>query len=185
MKSFFLLFLFGTLALFTPKDSLAQPYGSEGNRATGVVYKGDKGKPFEKGEAVVEILKREQENNDRSNDDGVYYLVVPTDIQKYQLVYRAEGYWSQTSRYPIENNHDPEKVEKVTLRKKDPPKDSRNLRELFMLLQAEQAIYKETSSENTRAAIKSDLMRFLNELRVKGLDPNAIGMVEQALDRMR
>ena len=82
MKDFRMLILLGTLTLVITNDSIAQPFGDKGNRATGVVYKREIDKPFKRGEATVELFKKES-YYDITNNDGLYYIVIPKDIEKY------------------------------------------------------------------------------------------------------
>jgi hypothetical protein len=131
---------------------------------------------------TLEIFNREK-TYDRTNDEGMYYLVIPKDIQKYNLVFRADNYWSKVSK-EFDNNHDPEKMKKIVLRKKDVLKDSQDINELSRLLNVEVRIAQRSASNETRQAIKSDLERFLNELKRKQADPRAIMLADQAVERL-
>lgn len=156
MKRFFTVFLILFLLLVFYSFSLGGTYGKEGNRALGVVYRGDLNSPFGKGEVNISILRREKIEGS-TNDDGIYYIIIPKDIDKYQLIYRAKGYWSQISETPIANDHDPEEVAKINLRKMDAVNDSENTGKLVSLLKTEETIFSKTRSLSIRNDIKDNL----------------------------
>jgi len=154
----------------------AQPFGPEGNRSTGVVYR-QIGSPFGAGEAAVELYGRAKPR-DKTNEDGVYYLVVPMDVEKYQLLYSAPGYWAQLSAEPTENKHDPDKRKRVVLRKRDPEKDSKDLSELRGLLERELAVFIAARSDETRHAIRAGLSTFLKQLQEIGATEASYAVAE-------
>lgn len=170
------------LLIICHNNSIAGSYGKEGNRAIGVVYKGDAKTLFKKGEATIEIIRHE-DINDSTNDDGVYYIVIPKDISKYQLVYRAKGYWSQILKEPISNDHDPEKIKRIILRKRS-VSDSRPLQSFIKLLGTEEKIYRATKSTKTRQEIKLDLKNFLLTSGILKTDAAGTNELEKTLKRM-
>jgi hypothetical protein len=161
--------------------SIAGTYGADGNRAIGIVYRGKVNTPFGKDEVHVYIFGREK-IDDYTNENGIYYIVIPKDISKYQLVYKSKGYWSQITEIPISNDHDPEKVVKITLEKMNPYDDSVNLKRLSSLLKTEERIYLATKSPIIRKTIKSDL-----EMLAYHFDRMSIGAsatIHRTLDKM-
>jgi hypothetical protein len=151
----------------------AQVVGKAGNRTVGVVFRTD-GTPFRANEAIVGIFRRDDTIKDTTNDDGIFCIVIPTNISSFQLVYRSAEYWGYISP-EIKSTRDPIKIDKVSLRKKD-PNDNAQLEIINTLLKTELEIYNATSSPVLRKAIREELIKLSDSIEIPPFDPQSSGI---------
>ena len=133
--------------------------GPSGNRVTGVVYErgsGDATTPSPN--AAVCILSRDK--CDETNQDGVCYIVLSSDIDKFDLVAKKHDFQSAQSRTTYTNQKDPVKAERLTLEPEDPK--SPNFRQI---VDREIAILQSVASPQLKKLIVGDLMNLSQRAR--------------------
>jgi hypothetical protein len=138
--------------------------GPPGNRTTGVVYE----RVIEKDgtvsilpskNATVSIVNRDK--NDETNPDGVYYIVVPSDLKTFALVAKKPGYQTTQSRN-YENDQDPVKAQRLDLAPIQP--SSSNVRDV---VDREFEAYTAVASKRIRQLIAADLADMVSKVPVE------------------
>src|SRR2546427_2580777 len=135
--------------------------GPAGNRVTGAVYEkvyGTDGKVGSQAskDASVAILNRNV--GDITNGDGLYYIVAPGELEKFQLIAKKEGYQAKFSQV-YRNERDPIKAARIDLDPIDPrAADIRNV------LDGELRALREATADQVRDLVFADLMRAIDQL---------------------
>lgn len=150
-----------TILLISTSVFAQSSNGKEGNRVVGVVYKEDGSTPFNKDEASVYVYNRES-NQDYTNADGLYYVYLSPDIKKFMLIYKADGYWRAGSSV-LNNDHDPIKLDKVLLERKNPNKLSQ-LEGIEKTLDFYYDLYREATSQRAKREIREELVEYFNAI---------------------
>jgi len=101
--------------------------GPAGNRATGVVYEKSQNGSAASNSATVWIFNRDSSLDD-TNGDGLYYIVIPSDVAQFELRAKKKGFQTGQSERPYSNQKDPIKAGRITL-EPEPPK-SPNIRQI-------------------------------------------------------
>lgn len=169
MRVILLILMSFMMACHAVNDCYGQAVGKEGNRVVGLVVRAD-GTAFSAGEAAVGVFRREDKLKDYTNEDGIFCIAIPKEVTAFHLVYRAAGHWGILSP-EIASIKDPIKVNKVSLRKKD-PNDISQLQTIDSLLQTELAIYRGTSSTVLRKAMRDELIKFSDSIEIPPPDPD-------------
>ncbi len=148
------------------RSSSSQSVGKEGNRVVGVIFH-ENGTAA--GDARVGVFHREETLSDHANADGLFYITIPKDVTKFQLVSRAPGCWVGLSP-ELSSTTDPIKADRITLHKKN-ARSKAQLEMVDLLLQNELAVYRGTSSAATRKAMRDELIKFSESIEIPAWDP--------------
>lgn len=173
------------LLLFVEPSSAVQNPQNK-THAIGVVYNETTGLPFQQGEVLVTLLSKGKDVNDKTNDDGLYCVIVPDTLSECRLSFHSQGYWSQLTE-TLDARSDPLKVERVILRKKLPPRAAADLDDIRRRLEVEYAIYKVSTSVSLRSDIRMDLIAYdetLQSAKSGSLITSARARLQETLKKM-
>ena len=136
--------------------------GPAGNRTIGVVYekliaKDDTESSQPSEGATVSILNRDV--NDDTNSDGLYYIILPDDLQEFQLVAKKTGYQTARPEEKYRNDRDPVEANRIELEPLD--EDSPYIRGI---VDREIAIYNSAASRKVRGLIIADLTDLIDRV---------------------
>jgi len=104
------------------------------------------------------------------NDDGVYYLAIPSDMTEFRLAFAATGYWSEMTGV-VKNKPDPLKMPRISLQKKDILVDVKDVQRLQALVDRSHRIYEESKSPELRTIIKDNFAKMKIQLDVMDASP--------------
>jgi hypothetical protein len=143
------------IALFV----ISEGKGPSGDRVTGTVYDKATNEPLN--EVKVGFVLR-NDPPDSTDQNGIFYLIIPEDVKEFQLIFVKDGYESKVSEKKY-RSQDPVKHDRIFLTKPNP---NMKLKEFEALINSEVKIYKSASSP-FRYVINANFQKLYEEQWVK------------------